>query len=342
LLGCYVKSGRRLLRHEKAKIVVELARRLAASAEGLTLDDIARELGVARRTAERLRDAVVELFPQTEEISDGAMKRFRIAGGLDRFFQSPTTDELLALNEAAAMFGKAGLRSGAKSLSSLEMKIRASMRDGALRKVAPDLEALLRAELIAVQAGPRPVEDEAVLKRLRDALLAMKALRFRYRGGTKPGARRKVTPYGLIFGRMNYLVAVEVGDVKPKSWRLDRIENLELIDESTTPPEDFSLLEFANASFGFFQAEQEEVVLHVLPHGVDDDFRNWRFHPSQTVEMRPDGSALVRFRASGMLELAWHLFSCRPGIAPRADDRRAQEGVEHAHDQRSTANFLAM
>jgi predicted DNA-binding transcriptional regulator YafY len=39
-----------------------------------------------------------------------------------------------------------------------------------------------------------------------------------------------------------------------------------------------------------------------------DDFKNWRFHPHQTVELLPEGGALVRFRASGMLELAWHLF----------------------------------
>jgi predicted DNA-binding transcriptional regulator YafY len=35
----------------------------------------------------------------------------------------------------------------------------------------------------------------------------------------------------------------------------------------------------------------------------------WRFHANQAVEPQPDGSVIVRFRASGMLELAWHLFT---------------------------------
>jgi predicted DNA-binding transcriptional regulator YafY len=32
------------------------------------------------------------------------------------------------------------------------------------------------------------------------------------------------------------------------------------------------------------------------------------FHPDQTIEAQPDGSLLVRFRASGWLEMAWHLY----------------------------------
>ena len=37
--------------------------------------------------------------------------------------------------------------------------------------------------------------------------------------------------------------------------------------------------------------------------------RGWRWHPTQTIEDQADGSVVVRFRASGMRELAWHLFT---------------------------------
>src|ERR1700754_947806 len=75
------------------------------------------------------------------------------------------------------------------------------------------------------------------------------------------------------------------------------------LDEAGSPPEDFDLATFANTSFGYFEAPPEDVVLHVLPHGMED-FKNYRFHASQTVEDHPDGGVIVRFRASGMLELA--------------------------------------
>ena len=82
------------MRHEKAQMVLQLARALAASAEGMTLDEMAMELGVGRRTAERARDAVRAVFPQLEEMEDGPAKRFRIVGGFDGFLHSPTTEEL--------------------------------------------------------------------------------------------------------------------------------------------------------------------------------------------------------------------------------------------------------
>ena len=78
------------MRHEKATRLLDLARMLAGSAEGLTLDEMAAALGVGRRTAERMRDAVWAAFPQMEAIDDPPTKRFRIPAGLDGVFQTPT------------------------------------------------------------------------------------------------------------------------------------------------------------------------------------------------------------------------------------------------------------
>ena len=116
------------MRHEKAGLVLEVARHLASSAEGMTLDEMAAAAGVGRRTAERLRDAIEALFPQMEAIADGPAKRFRIPGGLDGVFQSPTAEELLELNKAAASLRGAGAAPRARILEGLERKVRAAMR----------------------------------------------------------------------------------------------------------------------------------------------------------------------------------------------------------------------
>ena len=76
------------MRHDKARALVELARRLAGSAEGLTLDEMAAAAGVDRRTAERMRDRLWDLFPQMEAVPDPPTKRFRIPAGLDGFLQA--------------------------------------------------------------------------------------------------------------------------------------------------------------------------------------------------------------------------------------------------------------
>lgn len=296
------------MRHDKTKKILELARALASSAEGLTLDEMCSVAGCERRTVERMRNSIREVFPQMEEISDHPKKRFHIPKGLDGFFQDPTAQELGDLGVVITELRGKGATARAKSLAALETKVRAAMRLSRRRATETDVEALVRAERIAVQAGPRPTEDPAVLKVLRNALLGLKMLCFVYQGGSRPGTSRNVVPYGIIFGRMNYLVGADAGTTKPKHWRLDRIENLECLDTAASPPDDFDLVRFANTPFAFFQGEQEDVVLHVLPGGMDD-FKNYRFHSSQTVEPHPKGGSIVRFRASGMLELAWHLFS---------------------------------
>mgnify|MGYP003337864449 CR=1 FL=1 len=296
------------MRHEKAGSVIELARRLAASAEGLTLDEMAEAMGVGRRTAERMRDAVWALFPQMEDIPDGPSKRFRIPGGLDGFAQGPTTEELLELGKAAAALKAQGAGPRAKALESLELKLRSAMKARELRRLSPDVEALPRAETVQLQAGPKPFEDTSVIGPVRHALMAGLAVSFAYQGGRTPGARREVVPYGLMFGRTNYLVAAELKGGEPRNWRLDRIKDLELLDTPASPPESFSLDEYANRSFGVYQDDTAVVVLRILPHGAEEAL-NWRFHPSQTVEEQADGSVIVKFRASGMRELAWHLFT---------------------------------
>jgi predicted DNA-binding transcriptional regulator YafY len=295
------------MRHEKAGRVLELARLLAANAEGLTLDEMAEALSVGRRTAERMRDAVRELFPQMEEIEDPPTRRFRIPGGLDGVFQSPNADELAALRGAAEVLAASGAGVRAQALRVLEQKILASVRASARLRIAPDMEALVQAETIAVHAGPRPFEDAGMLGAARAAITSLKTLRFIYDGGREPGRVREVTPCGILFGRSNYLVAAE-GDGEPRSWRFDRMREVEVGETPAAPPPGFSLPNYADESFGIYHGAPEEVVLRIAPARAQEAMA-WRFHARQNVSLEPDGSARVAFRAGGMLELAWHLFT---------------------------------
>ncbi|WP_420471876.1 helix-turn-helix transcriptional regulator [Brevundimonas sp. FT23042] len=308
------------MRFDKAALVLELARRMAASAEGVTMEEIMRETGTARRTAERLRDAVVTLFPQAEEVSDPPFKRWRIRGGLSAFEQAPTAEELIELTRAAQGLRATGEPARAEALEGLERKLKSAVRSTTLNRLAPDLEALVRAETLAVQAGPRATADEVVLAEVRQAVLAGQPLGFIY---SRPGAearRRVMTPCGLMFGRANYLVAAERDTGAIKTFRLDRMSAVKAEPGVAVPPADFDLQVFAGQSFGIYQDAIEDVVLRISPQGADEA-RGWRWHPTQSIEDRPDGSVEVRFRASGMRELAWHLFTWGEQVGIVAPER---------------------
>src|SRR5262245_34517422 len=67
------------MRHEPAERILQLACAMQGSRLGLSLADIETQFRVGRRTAQRLRDAVLRIYPQTEQLTDNERRpRWRI------------------------------------------------------------------------------------------------------------------------------------------------------------------------------------------------------------------------------------------------------------------------
>jgi predicted DNA-binding transcriptional regulator YafY len=147
-----------------------------------------------------------------------------------------------------------------------------------------------------------------VLGAVREAIKGLRRVVFRYEGGSTPGRLREVTPFGMLFGRFNYLVGAEGDAVEPRTWRLDRVRDMTVSDTPGARPPEFSLQAFVERSFGIYQDEVEEVRLRIAPEGAEEAL-GWRFHSTQQMSRQPDGGVLVSFQAAGMRELAWHLFT---------------------------------
>jgi predicted DNA-binding transcriptional regulator YafY len=89
----------------------------------------------------------------------------------------------------------------------------------------------------------------------------------------------------------------------------ERIQSAELTGESFERDPEFDIDHHAQKAFGAFQNEAEygEVVWRFQP-SVASHARAFLFHPTQVLEDQPDGSLIVRFNASGHLEMCWHLY----------------------------------
>ena len=139
-------------------------------------------------------------------------------------------------------------------------------------------------------------------------------------------------PYGLLYGHRVYLAAAFPWREEPANYRLDRMSELRVSDSVGTRPRDFDLDSYAARSFGVFQEEPHDVVLHFLPE-VTEEVAAFQFHPSQTITREADGSTTARFRAGGLREMAWHLFTWGDVvtiIAPPALKRTMLELLECA------------
>lgn len=322
------------MRHEKSARLVELARHLAASRIGLTLDEMAEKLDVKRRTIERMRDQLIIMYPDLEEISDPPTKRWRLTSGLDTFAVSPTSEELAALTSSQKVMERTNPQT-ASALASLETKMLSMLKSNVKRRMEPDIEALMQAEAIAVQPGPRANVDKDVLSILRDAMLQLRRVSFLYSGGSGAPRVRDVVPYGMLFGGEAYLVAREASttdDSDPRMWRIDRITQLNALDVAGGPPEGFDLQAYSQRSFGVFQEPTVDVTLRVLPEFVDEASR-WLFHPKQTNTAQDDGSVHIHLHGGGLNELAWSLFRWGGKIeivSPPALKDRMRQALERA------------
>ena len=318
------------VRKEPATRLLQLARLFAAEPGGIGLDDIATKFAVGRRTAERMRDAVAEVFPQLEEMEGERPKRWRLPYGLSSIFREPLADELAALHAVARRLEGDGFKDSAALLESLASKIEASLKPARRRTLAPDIEALLEAEGFASRPGPRPVIAPQISVAIRQALLTGHRLVFSYRAeGADAPAWREVVPYGLLYGHRVYLVAAFPWAEEPVNYRLDRISDVRVSDATGARPRDFNLDAYAARSFGSFQEEPHDVVLRFVPE-VADEVATFQFHPTQTLTRETNGSTIVRFRAGGLREMAWHLFTWGDAVkivAPEELKDTMSEGI---------------
>ena len=89
----------------------------------------------------------------------------------------------------------------------------------------------------------------------------------------------------------------------------ENIQSAQLTGEFFERDRNFKIDLHAQKAFGVFQneAEIDDVIWKFNPEAADHA-RCFVFHPAQVLEDHPDGSLIVRFRASGHLEMCCHLY----------------------------------
>lgn len=298
------------MRYEKPARLIELALRLGADSEGLTVGEMANELGIGRRTAERMLASLEKLFPQlASNVADSrGTKRWRLPRSVLDGRVSFTAAELAALHTAVALARRDNLPD-ASAIATLELKVRSLVKPAARAALDTDLEALSQAEGIMLRPGPKPRVDPAVFANLRDAILAVRRARILHlsKGATKP-RWQVVSPYGFLYGRRHYLVAFSHRRTVEalRTYALPNISAAEVLVQGRHTPRGFDFRQWASNLFGVYDEPPTNVIWRFSAK-VAADAREFEFHPSQKFIELCDGRLEVRFRAGGLLEMAYHL-----------------------------------
>ncbi len=292
-------------RHEKLIRAIQLVQRLSGSRAGLTITELAEGMECSRRTAERVLKAVGQACDGLESLSgDGGEKRWRMGASFLSRTLRLTAAEMGEMELAAKRLAAEGQEERADLLRAAGRKLRALAEPRALHAAELDAEALLAAEGLATRPGPRMRVGGHLIGQLRQAILAKRVLRVRYRAKDGTEAERLLEPCGLLYGQRPYLLAAVPGKADAAVWRLDRLLAVEVTDQPCL--RHFDMAALTEGNFGVWREPPMEVALRFSP-AVAAEAANWVFHPSQQAAPQADGSLLVRFRAGGLEEMANHI-----------------------------------
>lgn len=299
-------------RYSRVSDILDLAIFMSSKIQGVTISEIAERYNVSRRTAERMRDSLTCIFPSVDEIeTDDTQKHWGFINYSISNLISFTPKELANIEQCQRRTTNKEMK---EELAKTVEKIKAFNRKNA-NSLETNIELYMQTEGYAVRQMPQYRISLEILEVIRDAVQHSKMVEGIYHG--KP---RLIEPLGMIYGEKIYLVAREKtkGD-RIYNYLLHKFEGLKLTDKIFDKG-DFSLQEYTNLSFGVYHGEVLDVELLFSPELVPEASQ-FNFHPTQRGKHNEDGSYTVTFRASGSLEIIWHVFKWGSGckiIAPKS------------------------
>lgn len=301
----HVQKGKPAKKYSQAGRVHDIIRLIEAR-HGVTIDELAEETAVDRRTIHRDLNAIHEAgYPLVSEWAEGR-KVYRF---LTRFKDVPpitfTLQELMTLSFFRSQ------------LHFLEGTPFREEMDAVFRKIGSVLPPRYAAhmERIADVSVPllQGIRDygkvHEQLKMLREALLYQYRVLIMYRAqGKGTAAAYEVDPYTLIFYKGGlYLLGYAHNRQAHRTFAVERIDSVEVRRERFEMPDDFRPAERLKDAFGIVREVPMEVKVRFsaeIAHAIRD--RIW--HPSQKLRDGKGGSVVLSFKAGGRMEIvSWIL-----------------------------------
>lgn len=292
-------------RLNKTEQIIELAMMFQNSYCGLCIEDIEHHFDCSRRSAERMKALLFDLFPEkVEEVpTSEKKKRWRFVKGAMNALISFTADDFANLEYLKGLSNDENKR---KELDELIAKIKALTPQKNLQSLDTDVSAIMESEGFAVRQYSGVNIEPKILEELRTSMLAFKKIQFNY--PIKEEMKTiTLNPYGLVIADKYYLVGYNeyVGDLR--QYRVDKISNLTILDEYFEKDEKFSLTEYCKNSFSIYQEDPITITLE-FDKSVAEAVLNYHFHPTQKMKQLENGNVQVKFTCGGKYAICHELF----------------------------------
>jgi predicted DNA-binding transcriptional regulator YafY len=269
----------------------KILRLLESRKRGLTVAELASELNVPPRTVYRDLEAVQEAgFPLYTE-REGRSSYWRLVDGFKSSLPLPfTVTELMALHMSRDILRVFDGTVFQESIESLFDKVKTSLPPETIRY----LERI--SQRVTVGFGPAKDREAVreIISQVSEATGKRKRVEISYKAAsTGKETTRKIDPYQVW--AMNggfYLIGLCHLRNSVRTFALERVKNLSVLDESFHFPENFSLEEYLETAFRVMRGDPKVVKVWFSP-GAARVVRERIWHPTQELREQEDGSLVI-------------------------------------------------
>jgi predicted DNA-binding transcriptional regulator YafY len=303
-----------------------LLRMLADARTGYTVKELQHELNMSMETVRRdLRDLASAGFRVTETTGFRGVKRWRVEGFEDSF--TFTITDLLSIYMGRQFLETLAGTPFWDGQQKVFSKIRGALGPSAinyLKKLAGSLHATT---VGASDYTKRGELIDLLMVAIEDRLVSL--IVYQSDRATEP-VEQEVYPQGFVYHRGSlYLIAWSSRRGEIRTFKVDRIEDVHSTKLPAVIPEKFDLVEWLEHSFGVFRSNSTElqtIRIH-FAREVARYVKESRWHGSQRLSVKKDGSLLAEFRLTDTKEIKRWIMS----FGPNATVLEPMELVEELH-----------
>ncbi len=278
----------------KAARLQKIEHKLYNTPNGLSAVDLARFCGVDRRT----------IYRDIETMDAVGVPVWQLDGkfGIDREGYQSTVR--LNLNETVALYFAARLLAHHSDENNPHVV-------GALDKIAASLPDATLSDHMAraadvIRAKPLRPGYVQTLEILTRAWADRRLVRIQYWAADRPEPQERIiAPYFLEVSRSepaSYVVAHDRLRDALRTFKVERIQEAELLPDHYVIPEDFDVYKWLEPSWGIMAEDEVEVRLRFTP-AVSRRVHESVWHHSQTLADLPDGGCLLTMCVGGIREI---------------------------------------
>jgi predicted DNA-binding transcriptional regulator YafY len=277
--------------------------------KGLTIYELARELGVTPRSLRRYLSEVkreIDLVCTTER--PGGPRLWRLAPNeVPRKVEVRRT-QAYALLAARRLFEPMRGSTLYEEIDLATQKLFAVARRPGRGPNAGVADARLEDRFLYLPFAPKDYQAHTEeLDDLFQAVADLRPLRCRYRRA-KDGQEERVTihPYAMVLYKdAVYCVGLHVGKNEIRTFLLDRMRDTECaVSERFDLPPDFKVDDYFQGQFGIWRGAEGKRVVIDFDARVAEFVRTRRVHPSQELTPLPKGGVRMTMMIGDLTELA--------------------------------------